>query len=154
MSLSDADAYDRFMGRYSRPLAVPFADFAGLPLDGRVLDVGCGPGARFRSRRRRGFRRNGAGRDRGRSVGRGSSGRGCRRSSGLAVAAGCRRWGRRRRIARRIAAVGAAARYLPQAGVGKDRVEFDRVRRFETCPAHPESILAAWSFRSARSQCP
>src|SRR6266536_1296040 len=33
------------MGRYSRPLAVPFADFAGLPLDGRVLDVGCGPGA-------------------------------------------------------------------------------------------------------------
>ena len=45
MSLSDADAYDRFMGRFSRPLAVPFADFAGLPLDGRVLDVGCGPGA-------------------------------------------------------------------------------------------------------------
>ena len=45
MSLSDADAYDRFMGRYSRPLAVPFADFAGLPLDGRVLDVGSGPGA-------------------------------------------------------------------------------------------------------------
>src|SRR5258708_36097075 len=33
------------MGRYSRPLAVPFADFAGLPLDGRVLDVGSGPGA-------------------------------------------------------------------------------------------------------------
>ena len=33
MSLSDADAYDRFMGRYSRPLAVPFADFAGLPLE-------------------------------------------------------------------------------------------------------------------------
>src|SRR5256714_13268516 len=45
VSLGDADAYDRFMGRYSRPLAVPFADFAGLPLDGRVLDVGCGPGA-------------------------------------------------------------------------------------------------------------
>src|SRR5215467_3642328 len=45
VGLSDADAYDRFMGRYSRPLAVPFADFAGLPLDGRVLDVGCGPGA-------------------------------------------------------------------------------------------------------------
>src|SRR5262245_40649336 len=33
------------MGRYSRPLALPFLDFAGLPLDGRVLDVGCGPGA-------------------------------------------------------------------------------------------------------------
>ena len=45
MSLSDADAYDRFMGRYSGPLAVPFADFAGLPFDGRILDVGCGPGA-------------------------------------------------------------------------------------------------------------
>src|SRR4051794_41964090 len=45
VSLSDADAYDRFMGRYSRPLAVPFAEFAGLPPDGRVLGVGCGPGA-------------------------------------------------------------------------------------------------------------
>src|SRR5262249_46379982 len=45
VSSSDADAYDRFMGRFSRPLAVPFADFAGLPRAGRVLDVGCGPGA-------------------------------------------------------------------------------------------------------------
>ena len=45
MSVNVADAYDRFMGRYSMPLAVPFADFAGLPPDGRVLDVGCGPGA-------------------------------------------------------------------------------------------------------------
>src|SRR6478752_3105408 len=45
MSLDDADTYDRFMGRFSRPLAVPFADFAGLPRDGRVLDVGCGSGA-------------------------------------------------------------------------------------------------------------
>ena len=45
MSLSDADAYDRFMGRYSGPLAASFADFAGLPVDGRLLDVGCGPGA-------------------------------------------------------------------------------------------------------------
>jgi SAM-dependent methyltransferase len=45
MSSNGAEAYDRFMGKYSRPLAVPFADFAGLPLDGRVLDVGCGPGA-------------------------------------------------------------------------------------------------------------
>src|SRR5262245_61030286 len=45
MSVNGADAYDRFMGRFSRPLAVPFADFAGLRLDGRVLDVGCGPGA-------------------------------------------------------------------------------------------------------------
>jgi SAM-dependent methyltransferase len=45
VSSSDVDAYDRFMGRFSRPLAVPFADFAGLPLDSLVLDVGCGPGA-------------------------------------------------------------------------------------------------------------
>jgi SAM-dependent methyltransferase len=40
-----ADAYDRFMGRYSAPLAPAFADFAAV-IDGlRVLDVGCGPGA-------------------------------------------------------------------------------------------------------------
>ena len=38
-----AEAYDRFMGRYSAPLAPLFADFAGAA--GRVLDVGCGPGA-------------------------------------------------------------------------------------------------------------
>ncbi len=38
-----AEAYDRFMGRYSEPLAPLFADFAGV--EGRVLDVGCGPGA-------------------------------------------------------------------------------------------------------------
>jgi len=40
-----ADAYDRFMGRYSAPLARPFADFSGVSLGQRVLDVGCGPGA-------------------------------------------------------------------------------------------------------------
>lgn len=40
-----ADAYDRFMGRYSRLLAAPFADFAGVSRDQRALDVGCGPGA-------------------------------------------------------------------------------------------------------------
>lgn len=39
-----ADAYDAFMGRYSRALAPPFADVC-LPLTGRFLDVGCGPGA-------------------------------------------------------------------------------------------------------------
>ena len=37
--------YDRFMGRYSVPLAPEFADFAGIEDGGRVLDVGCGPGA-------------------------------------------------------------------------------------------------------------
>jgi len=40
-----ADSYDRFMGRYSRPLAVVFADFAGVGPGQAVLDVGCGPGA-------------------------------------------------------------------------------------------------------------
>ena len=40
-----ADAYDRFMGRYSVELAPLFADFAGVEAVERVLDVGCGPGA-------------------------------------------------------------------------------------------------------------
>jgi SAM-dependent methyltransferase len=40
-----ADAYDRFMGRYSAPLAPRFADFAGIGAGVRVLEVGCGPGA-------------------------------------------------------------------------------------------------------------
>ena len=40
-----ATAYDRFMGRYSEPLAPPFADFAGVSGGQRVLDVGSGPGA-------------------------------------------------------------------------------------------------------------
>jgi SAM-dependent methyltransferase len=40
-----ADAYDRFMGRYSVPLAPRLADFAGVDARQRVLDVGCGPGA-------------------------------------------------------------------------------------------------------------
>jgi len=38
------DAYDRFMGRYSGPLAPAFADFAGVTQGQRVLDVGCGSG--------------------------------------------------------------------------------------------------------------
>lgn len=40
-----ATAYDRFMGRYSIPLATHFAAFAGLADGQRALDVGCGPGA-------------------------------------------------------------------------------------------------------------
>jgi SAM-dependent methyltransferase len=39
------EAYDRFMGRYSRRLAPGLADFAGIEAGMRVLDVGCGPGA-------------------------------------------------------------------------------------------------------------
>ena len=41
----DAEAYDRFMGRYSVPLAPHLADFAAVVAGQRVLDVGCGPGA-------------------------------------------------------------------------------------------------------------
>ena len=40
-----ADSYDRFMGRYSVPLAPRFADLAHVGTGQRVLDVGCGPGA-------------------------------------------------------------------------------------------------------------
>jgi SAM-dependent methyltransferase len=40
-----AGAYARFMGRYSEPLAGPFADLAGIRGGQRALDVGCGPGA-------------------------------------------------------------------------------------------------------------
>ena len=39
-----AEAYDRFMGRYSVQLAPQLAEFAGVGA-GPVLDVGCGPGA-------------------------------------------------------------------------------------------------------------
>ena len=40
-----ADAYDRFMGRYSVPLAPQLADLADISSGQHVLDVGCGPGA-------------------------------------------------------------------------------------------------------------
>jgi SAM-dependent methyltransferase len=40
-----AEAYDRFMGRYSKPLAPLLADLADIAAGQRVLDVGCGPGA-------------------------------------------------------------------------------------------------------------
>jgi SAM-dependent methyltransferase len=40
-----AQAYDEFMGRWSRLLAPQLADLAGVRTSLRVLDVGCGPGA-------------------------------------------------------------------------------------------------------------
>ena len=40
-----ADSYDRFMGRYSVPLAPQLADLAGIETGQRAIDVGCGPGA-------------------------------------------------------------------------------------------------------------
>src|SRR5690242_6797966 len=39
-----ADAYDRFMGRYSAPLSRQLADLAGVAAGQRALDVGCGSG--------------------------------------------------------------------------------------------------------------
>ncbi len=39
------EAYDAFMGRYSRALAPAFAGAAGVAPGQRALDVGCGPGA-------------------------------------------------------------------------------------------------------------
>jgi ubiquinone/menaquinone biosynthesis C-methylase UbiE len=39
-----ADAYDRFMGRYSRLLSSQLADLADVGAGQRVLDVGSGPG--------------------------------------------------------------------------------------------------------------
>ena len=43
--VAGAEAYDRFMGRYSVPLAPKLAAFADVAAGQRVLDVGCGPGA-------------------------------------------------------------------------------------------------------------
>lgn len=40
-----AEAYDRFMGRYSALLSRQLADLAGVAAGQRVIDVGCGPGA-------------------------------------------------------------------------------------------------------------
>src|SRR3954453_5267754 len=39
-----ADAYLRFMGRWSEPLTQVFLDEADVSVTGQVLDVGCGPG--------------------------------------------------------------------------------------------------------------
>ncbi|PVG80951.1 SAM-dependent methyltransferase [Nocardioides gansuensis] len=41
----DGTAYDRFMGRYSEPLADQFVEWARVRPGMKALDVGCGPGA-------------------------------------------------------------------------------------------------------------
>src|SRR6266567_6733016 len=41
----DAEAYERFMGRWSRLVSHRLVDFTGLPERGRMLDVGSGTGS-------------------------------------------------------------------------------------------------------------
>ncbi len=41
----DAEAYERFMGRWSRLVAPKLVDFTNLPARGRVLDAGSGTGS-------------------------------------------------------------------------------------------------------------
>jgi len=41
---ADAEAYEKFMGRWSRLLAPGFVDFSHVPERGRMLDVGTGTG--------------------------------------------------------------------------------------------------------------
>jgi ubiquinone/menaquinone biosynthesis C-methylase UbiE len=41
----DAEAYERFMGRWSRLVAPRLVDFTGVPERGRMLDVGSGAGS-------------------------------------------------------------------------------------------------------------
>jgi SAM-dependent methyltransferase len=47
------DAYERFMGRWSHPLAVAFADAVGAASGPTAIDVGCGTGALTRELVRR-----------------------------------------------------------------------------------------------------
>jgi len=45
MFVVPADAYDRYVGRYSPALAHELVRYAGVNAGDRALDVGCGPGA-------------------------------------------------------------------------------------------------------------
>jgi SAM-dependent methyltransferase len=49
----DGAAYERFLGRWTGRLAEALIDFADLPVDGPVLDVGCGTGSVALELRRR-----------------------------------------------------------------------------------------------------
>src|ERR1700694_2180147 len=42
---ADAEAYDRFMGRWSWLVAAQLVDFADVPDGGEILDIGSGTGA-------------------------------------------------------------------------------------------------------------
>ena len=42
---SGGDAYERYMGRWSRLVSVEFLDWLGMPVGSHWLDVGCGTGA-------------------------------------------------------------------------------------------------------------
>src|SRR5260221_88205 len=42
---NDGVAYERFLGRWTQRLAEPFLDFADVPPEGDLLDVGCGTGS-------------------------------------------------------------------------------------------------------------
>ncbi|GAU85424.1 class I SAM-dependent methyltransferase [Bosea sp. BIWAKO-01] len=44
-TVRSASGYEQLMGRWSRRLAGPFIDFAGIATGERVLDVGCGTGS-------------------------------------------------------------------------------------------------------------
>ncbi len=44
-TVQNADGYEQLMGRWSKQLAPPFIDFAGIADGERVLDVGCGTGS-------------------------------------------------------------------------------------------------------------
>jgi SAM-dependent methyltransferase len=42
---SAGDAYEHYVGRWSRPVAAEFLEWLAVPADARWLDVGCGTGA-------------------------------------------------------------------------------------------------------------